>query len=352
MNITCPILSIIVPVYNVEKYLSRCLESLINQTEKNIEIICVNDGSTDCSSMILDKYARLDSRIIVITQQNGGLSSARNTGIAHAKAPFITFVDSDDYVELTCYKNCLSSFKDEEIDVVFFGTNIVLEDDYHTHKIDSKSYDIALRGKIKLDNNLLIKTNVCAWNKLYRRSIIDKYEIFFPDKLLFEDNVFYWEYMSVALCGYFLQEKYYNYVYRYGSIMDRVRNGSDRAIEHLICIEKIVHFYVKWNLIDKMKAIILPLFISYFKFAYSCSTVKMKKQVLSEAKNLIYTLNLQRLYPQNDILIGINNDKFYKVGIPVYTFMQKLFHTRVTKKHKIYTIFGLKIKKRLPSYYN
>ena len=98
------LISIIVPVYNVSEYLPRCLDSLINQTYKNIEIILVNDGSTDNSLEICKKYAEKDLRIKVIDKENGGISSARNTGIAEASGEWIGFVDSDDYIEPCTYE--------------------------------------------------------------------------------------------------------------------------------------------------------------------------------------------------------------------------------------------------------
>ncbi|MBR5160328.1 MAG: glycosyltransferase family 2 protein, partial [Thermoguttaceae bacterium] len=94
-----PAISVIIPVYNVEPYLRECLDSVVNQTFRDIEIICVNDGSTDGSPAILEEYAAKDSRIIIIHQQNGGLSAARNSGMNAAKGDFILFVDSDDYIK-------------------------------------------------------------------------------------------------------------------------------------------------------------------------------------------------------------------------------------------------------------
>ena len=109
-------ISVIIPVYNVEKYLKECLDSVINQTLKDIEIICVNDGSTDNSLNILENYAKKDNRIIVISQKNKGLSGARNTGLKYCSGEYVSFIDSDDYVskdlfELT-YNNAISNNSD------------------------------------------------------------------------------------------------------------------------------------------------------------------------------------------------------------------------------------------------
>lgn len=113
--------SIIVPVYNVENYLSRCLNSLINQTLKDIEIICVNDGSTDGSSAILEEFAQKDSRIRIVNKENGGLSSARNEGLKYVTSDYVGFVDSDDWIEPDTYESALSAVQKTNADIVCWG---------------------------------------------------------------------------------------------------------------------------------------------------------------------------------------------------------------------------------------
>lgn len=115
-----PLLSVIVPVYKVEQYLKRCTDSIRNQTYKNLEIILVDDGSPDDSGRLCDEIAMQDDRIKVIHKKNGGLSSARNAGIEIASGDFITFVDSDDWIDLNIYKKCINIFQRYECDVVDF----------------------------------------------------------------------------------------------------------------------------------------------------------------------------------------------------------------------------------------
>lgn len=112
-------ISVIIPVYNTERYLHRCLDSIINQTYKNLEIICINDGSSDNSLDILREYEKNDTRITVITQKNSGLSAARNLGMAYSTGDFISFVDSDDSLVLTCYETCIR-YASEDVDVIAF----------------------------------------------------------------------------------------------------------------------------------------------------------------------------------------------------------------------------------------
>ena len=121
--------SIIIPVYNVEKYLKKCLDSVINQTYKDIEIICVNDGSKDGSENILKEYATKDSRIKIIEKKNGGLSSARNAGLDVASGEYCYFVDSDDWIELNTIEKLTDIILSNDVDVVVHSANNIPEDE-------------------------------------------------------------------------------------------------------------------------------------------------------------------------------------------------------------------------------
>ena len=162
-----PKISVIVPIYNVEKYLEKCLGSIINQTYKNLEIICVNDGSTDNSLEILKKYSNQDSRIIIIDKKNGGLSSARNEGLKIATGEFIGFVDSDDYIESNTYEECILKFKEDiTIDMVCFSFKFVYENSEHI--INSKIVNSPFEGK--LDNNIIymsLSFNFLTYNHFF-----------------------------------------------------------------------------------------------------------------------------------------------------------------------------------------
>ena len=114
-------ISIIIPVYNVEKYLNKCLNSVIEQTYKNIEVILIDDGSTDNSGKICDEYAKNDIRIKIIHQQNGGVSTARNNGLEHATGKYITFVDSDDYIEKEMIETMAKKIMKKNADIVICG---------------------------------------------------------------------------------------------------------------------------------------------------------------------------------------------------------------------------------------
>lgn len=181
-----PAVSIIVPVYNVKEYLPRCLDSLISQTLKDIEIIAIDDGSTDGSSSVLDFYASKDERIRVIHMQNGGVSKARNIGLDAAKGEYIGFVDSDDFVDCQMYENLLKVALKTESDFVQCKFDIFDENSSvftsnpkkETKVIDNQSEIVELF----LDN--IIEASV--WNKLYERSVIS--QIRFPSDWVFAED--------------------------------------------------------------------------------------------------------------------------------------------------------------------
>jgi len=116
-----PIVSVIVPVYNVERYLSRCLDSIVSQTMPGFEVICVNDGSTDNSGDVLESYARQDARVSVVTQENAGLSAARNCGMRHAKGKYLYFCDPDDYISPVTFSQGVRHMELHDLDLLFFG---------------------------------------------------------------------------------------------------------------------------------------------------------------------------------------------------------------------------------------
>lgn len=201
------LVSVIVPVYNVEEYLSECLDSIINQTFKNTEIICVNDGSTDRSPEILNEYAKKDSRIIIINQDNKGLSNARNTGIAAASGKYIYFCDSDDYISLNTLENSVRTMDEMRLDMLFFNA-IAFSDDNSLNKILNKKsiyysrnnqYSDIYSGKEIL---LLLEKNddlqLPVWQYMYRTDLIKENNIRFIEGIYHEDNSFTIESLSTA----------------------------------------------------------------------------------------------------------------------------------------------------------
>lgn len=214
-------ISIIVPVYNVEKYLSKCLDSLVRQTYRDIEIICVNDGSTDNSQEILEKYAATDERVVIVCQENQGLSGARNTGIDAARGEWIMFVDSDDWIDFHCCETvirqtdlCFFSYIREyahrSYPQYIFGDNIIHYEGEAVRKLYSR---LIAPTESELHNPEKIDCLSTAWGKLYKTSIIKEHNLKFrstqeigTEDLLF--NVYYFTWVKDAV---YLPNAFYHY---------------------------------------------------------------------------------------------------------------------------------------------
>lgn len=196
-------ISIIVPVYNAEKYLHRCVDSILAQTFTDFELLLINDGSKDSSGAICDEYAALDSRVRVFHKENGGVSSARNMGLDNAKGEWITFVDSDDWIE-TNYLNQLCNIKTKS-DLYLSG--------YKPYLMDIK--DVAYKNieeiKSILNKHIFYFSNV--WGKLFRSDIIKQYKIMFDKNMNYaEDTIFVFTYLqhirsihTIASFGYYYE---------------------------------------------------------------------------------------------------------------------------------------------------
>lgn len=233
-----PALSFIVPVYNAQEYLPQCIQSLLGQTRSDIEVVLVDDGSTDNSAMLCDQYAQQDPRIIVSHQANRGVSAARNAGIALAKGDRITFVDADDWVERTLAERVCAAWQ-AEWDVLLFGyadvcgeqqTPFVAEHSTPLHEADF----LALRRNILsyLDQpefpvsiNRLPRAEV--WGKVFSRDFVQKNALRFPEGLpIGEDACFNLLAFLAARQGYYLNEVFYYYRVNHTSVMHQFRPGK------------------------------------------------------------------------------------------------------------------------------
>ncbi len=224
------LVSVIIPVYNVEKYLKEAIESVINQTFKNIEIICVNDASPDNCAQILADYASKDARIKIITHNtNRGLSCARNSGLDIAKGEYIYFLDSDDYYDTTLIEKTLKLFSDK-IDIVTFNLKKFYELDerncditYSSERTCNRNYSREQQGIHKVDNKIyeIIMEESCR--NVFKNSLIKKYNIRFAENLIFEDTSFIFKYLAVCRNIFIDTEILYNYRIRTNSILDSIQ---------------------------------------------------------------------------------------------------------------------------------
>ncbi len=229
-----PLVSIIVPIYKVEPYLRRCLDSIVNQTYTNLEIILVDDGSPDGCPQICDEYAVKDNRVVVIHKENGGLSDARNAGLDICKGEYIFFIDSDDFISkqaiLTLYKACIEQNADIAIgNYQSFNKESEIQEEHTNAIFHHISFEDVM--KKQLFHTHEFTQFVVAWNKLIKTEIAKKFP--FPKGQLCEDNftTFKYFYNSKAI---FTKETTYYYQNREQSIVNQLRGTEE---DYLISIK-------------------------------------------------------------------------------------------------------------------
>lgn len=222
--------SIIVPVYNVEKYLEKCLNSLVNQTLKSIEIIVVNDGSPDQSQIIIDRYAReFPNTIVPLVKNNGGLGDARNYGISFAKGKYIGFVDSDDYVEITMFEKLYRKAELAEADLVVCDILYEWENTSKTMKLPG----LKIISGLEIQKAMFLSP-LFAWNKLYKKEIFRELGILYPKKLWYEDIPVTLPIIATVHKIEYVEETLIHYIQRENSIMGSKNNEKYRDIFTII----------------------------------------------------------------------------------------------------------------------
>ena len=279
--------SVIVPVYNVEEYLPKCLDSLIGQTYKDIKIICVNDGSTDGSMDILKKYEKKDKRIVVVSKKNGGLSSARNVGLKKCNTKYVMFCDSDDYVSPRMCEKMLETIEKDNSDLAVCVLNAIYLAHNEMEESDRNYYRLNYTGKQYIHDELVLKTDVSVVNKIFRMDIIKKYNIEFPEGLNNEDFYFYNAYMGVSRTISFVNQRLYNYMRREGSIMSENFEAEKLSMDHLLVAEKLFDFYKEIGFLEKHKYLFWKQFVMSFWFSVEHSSEKYKREILEEGRIFI-----------------------------------------------------------------
>lgn len=192
-------ISVVVPVYNVEEFLEECLDSIVNQTFRDIEIICINDGSTDGSLDILNRYQSLDDRFTVVSQENSGHAVATNRGMELSKGKYLFLMDSDDKLELTAFEELYNYAEEKDVDfVIFQAMNYVMDEDryYESDLYSLKKLINRVGDKVfnyKDVNDLIFDIPVTPWSKLYKTDFIKSSGAKFPEGLVFDDNVFFFD---------------------------------------------------------------------------------------------------------------------------------------------------------------
>lgn len=265
-----PKVSLIIPVYNVENYIEKCLNSVVNQTLKDMEVIIVNDGSKDSSKQKIEKYLKKYPRIKYLEKENGGLSDARNYGMQYATGEYIAFLDSDDYVEETMYEEMYNVAQKEAADMV--ECNFIWE------YPDKKREDIGSVYNSKRE--MVEKARVVAWNKLIKRELLEKTCVKFPIGLRYEDVEFFYKLVPYLEKVSFVKKCFVHYIQRGNSIAN---TQNIRTKEIFTVLQNVILYYRENGFYDEYKD---ELEFIYVRFLLCSSLKRICKIQNKEERNL------------------------------------------------------------------
>ena len=226
--------SVIIPVYNVEKYIRQCLESIINQTLKDIEIIIVNDGTKDNSMKIAEEYLS-DKRIKIINKENGGLSSARNAGMREAQGKYIYFIDSDDFVDKEVLSTLYKNSENGKMDIVFSNFSYYSD---RTKKEKRAKFIFPFKENINKGYYYLYNgEEINVWNRLYKKEFLEKYNFKFIEGIIYEDQDFGFKTIMLAEKIKYVENYGYKYrIDREGSIMSSQK--QEKSLESIQILKR------------------------------------------------------------------------------------------------------------------
>lgn len=327
--------SAIVPVYNTEKFLEKCIRSIMSQTLKEIEIICINDGSTDNSLEILKKLQKEDNRIIIIDKKNEGVSIARNIGIERARGEFLSFIDSDDWIDKNYYEICYKKLKISESDIIvtdFFSENINGEN----QKYEKDVFSLEKIEKIRyVEDILLINVTGALWNKIIRKEIVQRKNIRFEKELkVGEDIYFLIEILKEANSIIKLNKAFLHYIQHNNNTIKNIK------IEYIINFHKVYSKLIK-NIsfqIDKNKVITgYIIIVSWLFLANKEVFAKENEFYLNDYLNKASECNIKLIKNKKlkifvKILKHINNLKMFYILWKMNRMYQVLKNIKKNKK--------------------
>lgn len=324
-----PFLSIIIPVYNVDKYLNKCLDSIVKQSFRDYELICIDDGSVDNSLSILESYAKNDDRIVLIKKENGGLSSARNAGLNIAKGKWVLFIDSDDVLgingrptltELEKLCNQVSG----DVDWAVAKSTVFYESGCEFKDLDGDKSYFQL-PKAKIYNSLSIRSihmNVCAWGKIYKREFIENFKLRFPEGLIFEDEYWYSCCLLVSNKIQVLDLYLYSYLRRNGGIIGKSLKKRDISVSKdiLNIIDEIIKWFKKNELNNEDKSFLIKRIYKLYRSSINACQLEDRTYVYwrmgkilrdnnvdCSENNILQTLKLGGIEPKKTKLSKLRN---------------------------------------------
>lgn len=255
-----PLVTVVVPVYNVEQYLDECIQSILNQKYQNLEILLIDDGSTDSSYEICKKYSQIDDRIKLIKKENSGLGATRNVGIDNAHGKYIYFLDSDDFIESNLFSIIIPYMEGNSLELCYFSANIVFEsNDNHfnpNYYIKQKKYKVDKGTSIF--KQLFYNNEYTCSNCLFVTSLdlIKRNHLKVPENMIFEDNFFAFQLSILSYKSGVINKTLYNRRVRDNSIMTK-SNKEKRYYGHMRVIEDIYNYHCTDSKLKKIQLIII-----------------------------------------------------------------------------------------------
>ena len=301
-------ISVIIPVYNVENYLSKCLSSVINQTFTDIEIICINDGSTDSSLDILDSYAKNDNRIIIINETNHGQGYCRNLGIKMAKGQYVMFVDSDDFIlDVRAIEFLYAEITIKELDVLIYAYEKYYEKKNIIVNSSSNNKQVFLNKTYcsRADKNYIFakKSIGIPWNKLYNTKFLQKNKILFNEDYLYEDVIFFYKSIILANKIGYLDKTLYSYR-KHGKSTMSVRDNRNLNIIHVYA--QVKDFLLDNHLYAYYRVSFTVRCVKALMYKFKHIPFKFKKEYFTEVQKFLKDVDLEM---QKNTL-GKNYNKF------------------------------------------
>ena len=335
--------SVIIPIYNVEKYLKKCLDSVIHQTLNEIEIICIDDCSTDDSLLIIEEYAKIDSRLKIIKNNvNKGVSASRNLGIQESKGEYIAFLDSDDFIDETAYEKAFNIAHKLDLDCLLFKSKVL---DNRTGEISDKTPYFALDCFENFDKEIFNHTdtkkftcdiNVQLGSKLFKREFIINKKLFFPQRKIFEDEDFFYNiYLRANRISLLPEYLYYYRRFRKGSIME---NKHKRFLDLLDTVGELRKIFIKTNNFDEeYKNSFYKKYISLILYRFNETDDEDKEEFFLKTKEFLKKI----LFNEKDILYLDEENKlasFYILNSSYEEFSAYLENNTSLKKLLNYSI--------------
>ena len=289
-----PIVSVILPVYNAEIYLERCLNALLSQTYEDFEAICISDGSNDNSLKILKEYQKKDSRIKVYSQFHSGPAKTRHNAISKSQGKYIMFCDADDYYENDMIETMVTTIEEHNTDVVMCDTNVLCMDDFKSNDEAIEYYPILkFEGYYDITPKNITEINNILWNKIFKKELMDVHKIEYPTKYEHDDASFLMRYLLYAKNYYGVNKKLYNYyVYNKNSVMGKLYTNKNKNHEFDFCLalnEDLAFLAKRDDISEDRKLKFINKFVYHLQYFYTILPTEMQdkahKHILKLIKN-------------------------------------------------------------------